>query len=140
MALLPNILGKQQARDADAFEAWQVDEEGYVRKGLRRCLDSHCRRRSGDTQRQHLHFKWRDPAFRARGRDRAGIDIMERPFTPKKPWRPAGLHYELDIALKAVTRIDGHHRKRTCWRVDQPYFGCLRRIHGDPWGEPHTWN
>jgi D-alanine transaminase len=33
IALLPNILGKQQAREAGAFEAWQVDREGNVTEG-----------------------------------------------------------------------------------------------------------
>jgi len=32
-ALLPNILAKTAARKADAFEAWLVDEEGYVTEG-----------------------------------------------------------------------------------------------------------
>ena len=33
IALLPNVLGKQQARQAGAFEAWQVDQEGNVTEG-----------------------------------------------------------------------------------------------------------
>jgi D-alanine transaminase len=33
IALLPNILGKQQAREAGAYEAWQVDREGNVTEG-----------------------------------------------------------------------------------------------------------
>ncbi len=33
IALLPNILSKQQARDAGAFEMWQVDEEGCITEG-----------------------------------------------------------------------------------------------------------
>ena len=33
IALLPNVLGKQQAREAGAYEAWQVDREGYVTEG-----------------------------------------------------------------------------------------------------------
>ncbi|MDD9875864.1 MAG: D-amino-acid transaminase [Magnetovibrio sp.] len=33
VALLPNILGKQQAKDAGAFEAWQVDADGMVTEG-----------------------------------------------------------------------------------------------------------
>jgi len=33
VALLPNVLGKQQARENGAFEAWQVDEEGVVTEG-----------------------------------------------------------------------------------------------------------
>lgn len=33
IALLPNILAKQQARDSGAFEAWQVDGDGHVTEG-----------------------------------------------------------------------------------------------------------
>jgi D-alanine transaminase len=31
--LLPNVLAKQQAKDAGAFEAWFVDRDGYVTEG-----------------------------------------------------------------------------------------------------------
>ncbi|KZD09798.1 D-amino-acid transaminase [Oceanibaculum pacificum] len=33
VGLLPNILGKQQAREAGATEAWQVDDDGMVTEG-----------------------------------------------------------------------------------------------------------
>ncbi len=33
VALLPNILAKTQARDAGVYEAWLVDDEGYVTEG-----------------------------------------------------------------------------------------------------------
>jgi D-alanine transaminase len=33
VALLPNVLGKQLAKEAGAFEAWQVDRDGYVTEG-----------------------------------------------------------------------------------------------------------
>src|SRR6185437_8124761 len=33
IALLPNVLGKQQAREAGAYEAWQVDGAGMVTEG-----------------------------------------------------------------------------------------------------------
>lgn len=33
VALVPNVLGKQQAREAGAYEAWQVDREGQVTEG-----------------------------------------------------------------------------------------------------------
>jgi D-alanine transaminase len=33
VALVANVLGKQQARDANAYEAWQVDGEGQVTEG-----------------------------------------------------------------------------------------------------------
>ena len=33
LSLLPNVLGKQQAAEAGAFEAWQVDGDGMVTEG-----------------------------------------------------------------------------------------------------------
>lgn len=33
VALVPNVLGKQQAREAGAFEAWQVDRDGNITEG-----------------------------------------------------------------------------------------------------------
>jgi len=33
VALLPNVLGKQRAKEDGAFEAWQVDREGNVTEG-----------------------------------------------------------------------------------------------------------
>jgi D-alanine transaminase len=33
ISLLPNILGKQMAREAGAYEAWMVDEQGFVTEG-----------------------------------------------------------------------------------------------------------
>lgn len=33
VALLPNVLAKQQAKEMGAYEAWQVDEQGYVTEG-----------------------------------------------------------------------------------------------------------
>jgi D-alanine transaminase len=33
VSLLPNALGKQQAREAGAYEAWQVDRDGNVTEG-----------------------------------------------------------------------------------------------------------
>jgi D-alanine transaminase len=33
VALLPNVLGRQLAKEAGVFEAWQVDREGKVSEG-----------------------------------------------------------------------------------------------------------
>ncbi|MGH6930807.1 MAG: D-amino-acid transaminase [Dongiaceae bacterium] len=33
LALLPNVLGKQRAVEAGAYEAWQLDRDGYVTEG-----------------------------------------------------------------------------------------------------------
>ena len=34
VSLLPNILGKQQAVDAGCYEAWQIDDDGFVTEGV----------------------------------------------------------------------------------------------------------
>ena len=33
VALVPNVLGKQQAREAGAYEAWQIDRDGHITEG-----------------------------------------------------------------------------------------------------------
>ncbi|MBV8652851.1 MAG: D-amino-acid transaminase [Alphaproteobacteria bacterium] len=33
VSLLPNVLGKQQARESGAYEAWQIDRDGMVTEG-----------------------------------------------------------------------------------------------------------
>ncbi len=33
IALIPNVLGKQKAREAGVFEAWQVDGDGRITEG-----------------------------------------------------------------------------------------------------------
>lgn len=33
VSLLPNVLAKQQATEAGAYEAWQIDREGYITEG-----------------------------------------------------------------------------------------------------------
>jgi D-alanine transaminase len=33
VSLLPNVMAKQQAKDAGAYEAWQVDNDGFVTEG-----------------------------------------------------------------------------------------------------------
>jgi len=33
VSLLPNVLAKQQAKEMGAYEAWQVDEDGFVTEG-----------------------------------------------------------------------------------------------------------
>ena len=44
LQLLPNVLAKQLAREAGAFEAWFVDRAGIRhRRRFHQCLDRHCR-------------------------------------------------------------------------------------------------
>ncbi len=83
VSLLPNVLAKQQALEAEAFEAWQVDADGYVTEGTLSNAwivdaDGTVRTRpvsndilSGITRRRLIGL--------AR---EAGIPVIETPFTP----------------------------------------------------------
>ncbi len=82
IALLPNVLGKQQAKEAGAFEAWMVDDAGNVTEGtasnawivteanelVTRHIDEHVL--SGITRRAVIGI--------ARG---LGLELIERPFS-----------------------------------------------------------
>ncbi len=82
VSLLPNVLAKQRAREAGAFEAWQVDADGYVTEGsstnawivdgegnlVTRQTDTAIL--SGITRRALLEVA-----------EREGIRVVERPFT-----------------------------------------------------------
>ncbi|MCH8137485.1 MAG: D-amino-acid transaminase [Proteobacteria bacterium] len=85
VSLLPNILGKQAAHRAGAFEAWQINEEGFVTEGTstnawivdaegRLCtppIDDQIL--NGITRRRILKFA-----------EREGIEFTERHFTLKE--------------------------------------------------------
>ncbi|GMV63566.1 MAG: aminotransferase [Parvibaculum sp.] len=110
VALLPNILAKQMAREAGAYEAWLVDAEGFVTEGASTnawIVDREGRLitrpegpdiLSGVTRRVLLQ------AARAEG-----IEVVERPFTPEeaKSAREAFISASSAIIIPVV-RIDGH--------------------------------
>lgn len=110
VALLPNILAKQTAREAGAYEAWLVDAEGFVTEGASTnawIVDREGRLitrpegpdiLSGVTRRVLLQ------AARAEG-----LEVVERPFTPEeaKSAREAFISASSAIIIPVV-RIDGH--------------------------------
>lgn len=82
VSLLPNILAKQQAREAGAYEAWMVDEDGRVTEGS--STNAWIVDRAGDLITRHL-----DNAILA-GVTRMAVGdlamkqqrrLVERPFT-----------------------------------------------------------
>jgi D-alanine transaminase len=109
VSLLPNILGKQAARQAGAFEAWQINEQGFVTEGTSTnawivdasgCLctppiDEQIL--SGITRRRILKFA-----------EAEGIEFAERYFTVKEAQsaREAFITSATTLVL-AVTAIDG---------------------------------
>lgn len=108
IALLPNCLAKQQAKEAGGFEAWQVDGEGFVTEGsstnawivdgegnlVTRHLDEGIL--GGITRRAVLALAARD-----------GLEVIERPFTvdEAKHAREAFVT-STTSSVMAVVRID----------------------------------
>lgn len=108
VALLPNILAKQAAREAGAYEAWLIDAEGFVTEGsstnawivdkegrvITRALGHDIL--PGVTRRVLLEVAKRE-----------GIEIIQRPFTPDeaKAAREAFISASTAIIIP-VTRID----------------------------------
>ena len=102
LQLLPNVLAKQSAREAGAFEAWFVDRAGFVTEGrFDQRLDRHARRRArhpaggrGDPARRdprradrHRAQAWPSPRGAAVHAAR-GATARARPSFPAPPRSP----------------------------------------------------
>jgi D-alanine transaminase len=110
VALLPNVLGKQQAREAGAFEAWQVDSGGQVTEGTSTNAwivtgDATVVTRAAD--RAILNGVTRRAVLDIIARE--GFRLVERPFTvaEAKAAREAFLTSTTSDVLPVV-RIDGN--------------------------------
>lgn len=110
IALLPNVLAKQQAREAGAYEAWLVDRDGYVTEGSSTnawivTQAGHLVTRSATHA--ILNGITRQSIIRLAKAD--GFALEERPFTAAeaKAAREAFLTSTTSRVL-AVTEIDGH--------------------------------
>lgn len=82
VSLLPNVLAKQQARDAGAYEAWQVDADGYVTEGSSTnawIIDADGRLITRPVENAILNGITRQRLI-ALAREQ-GIEVVERPFT-----------------------------------------------------------
>ncbi len=109
VALLPNVLGKQRAREAGAYEAWQVDRNGDVTEGTSTNAwivtdDGKVVTRAADTA--ILNGVTRGAVLDIMRR--AGYELVERPFTvaEAKSAREAFLT-STTADLLPVVRIDG---------------------------------
>lgn len=85
VSLLPNILGKQAAHRAGAFEAWQINEEGFVTEGTSTnawIVDAEGRLCTPPIDEQILSGITRRRILKLA--EREGIDFSERYFTLKE--------------------------------------------------------
>jgi D-alanine transaminase len=109
VALVPNVLGKQQAREAGAYEAWQVDREGNVTEGTSTnawivTQDGTVITRAADNA--ILNGVTRGAVFEIIARE--GYRLVERPFSvaEARAAREAFLT-STTAELLPVVRIDG---------------------------------
>ncbi len=88
VSLLPNILAKQAAAEMGAFEAWQIDDEGYVTEGSQSnawMVDSDGTILTRPASNEILSGITRARLLNlARG---AGLAVVERAFTPDQAVR-----------------------------------------------------
>lgn len=109
VSLLPNVLGKQQAREQGAFEAWQVDADGYVTEGT--STNAWIVTKDGMlVTRNASHFILNGITRLAviEAAAAAGMALEERPFTVDEAINAREAFVSSSTAhVKAVTRIDG---------------------------------
>ncbi len=109
VSLLPNILAKQSAREAGAYEAWLVDGEGFITEGSSTnawIVDKEGRVITHPADRDILNGVTRRVLFEAARR--AGIEIVERKFTVEeaRTAREAFLSASSAIIVPVVS-VDG---------------------------------
>ena len=108
VSLLPNVLAKQQALDAGAYEAWMVDDDGFVTEGTSTnawILDSDGRLITRPLSNDILGGITRQTMLRLAAEN--GIEVIERPFTvdEAKAAREAFITSTTNF-LKPITQID----------------------------------
>jgi D-alanine transaminase len=109
LQLLPNVLAKQAARDAGAFEAWFVDRDGFVTEGA--STNAWIVARNGALVTRQADDSILHGVTRAALIDVAaalGLRVVERPFSPDeaKAAREAFVSSATTIATPVVM-IDG---------------------------------
>lgn len=109
VALLPNILAKQAAREAGAYEAWLVDKDGFITEGSSTnawIVDKEGRLITRPAGPDILNGVTRRVLVEAARLE--GIELVERPFTPEeaKAAREAFVSASSAIIIPVV-RIDG---------------------------------
>ncbi len=145
VSLLPNILGRQQARDAGAYEAWMVDDDGNVTEGT--ASNAWIVTKDGELVTHNaswaiLNGITRLSVLEAAGE--AGIEFTERPFTVNEALQAKEAFITSSTShVKAVTSIDGKsvgngHIGELTGRMLDLYLDFIE-THGGP-RNTGTWN
>jgi len=109
VSLLPNILGKQQAKEADAVEAWQVDDDGFVTEGT--SSNAWIVTKEGELVTRKAGFEILNGITRLgvlEACEEAGIKFVERAFTMDEAYQSKEAFLTSSTShVKAITQIDG---------------------------------
>lgn len=109
VALLPQVLGKQRAVEAGAYEAWMVEDDGLVTEGTSSnawIVTAENQLVTRQANSSILRGVTRQAVIRIAGKE--GIGFAERPFTVEEAYaaREAFLTSATNYVMP-VTRIDG---------------------------------
>ncbi|NQU61205.1 MAG: D-amino-acid transaminase [Rhodospirillales bacterium] len=109
VSLLPNILGKQQAREAGAYEAWMVSEDGMVTEGT--STNAWIVTKSGQLVTHNVSHAILNGITRLsvlEAATGAGLSFEERPFSVAEAMEAKEAFVTSSTShVKAVTSIDG---------------------------------
>ncbi len=109
VALLPNVLAKQAAREAGANEAWLVDDLGLITEGSSTnawIVDADGVLRTRDTNANILRGITRNALIKL-ARD-AGVEVQERPFSVEEAKAAREAFFTAASAYATpVIKIDG---------------------------------
>lgn len=109
VSLLPNILGKQQAREAGAYEAWMVDDNGMVTEGTSTnawIVTKNGKLVTHNASHAILNGITRLAVLEAAAA--AGLEFEERPFSVDEAMQAKEAFVTSSTShVKAVTNIDG---------------------------------
>jgi D-alanine transaminase len=134
VGLLPNILAKQAAREAGAYEAWMVDDMGLVTEGSSTnawIIDEHGKLRTRDTQANILKGCTRTTLLEVIAEE--GVELDERPFSVEEAKRAreafftaAGAFVTPAVSIDGTRIGDGKPGPITT-RLRQAYLERARR-------------
>jgi len=145
VALLPNILAKQQAREAGAFEAWQVDADGMVTEGT--STNAWIVTQEGELVTRDISNAILNGITRLailEAAEEAGVKLNVRAFSVDEALQAKEAFVSSSTThVKAVTRINGQsvgngHAGELTLRMLDLYADYIKS-HGGP-EKTDTWN
>ena len=145
VSLLPNVLGKQQAKQAGATEAWQVDVDGFVTEGT--SSNAWIITKDGVLVTRRAGFEILNGVTRLAALEavrEAGIEVEERPFTMEEAYQAKEAFLTSSSShVTAITEIDGKpvgngHTGELTTKIYDCFFAFIQK-HGGP-QKTDTWN